>query len=290
MRYIVLASLLASSVVAADRGPWTLEEQIAAAQSLAGAGDVPPISPPRFAFLPDRFVVNANDAGSAIGAAIGALPAGRRDGTEPLPHSSAKASDGAASWLSADLGEFDVCAVAEACAHSPAIAFDHVVVLFDNGAKGQPIIWHVAHAIGDADQAKLSAKGARPAELPRRIDSGADDAVAVFQASIGDPAALAKTVSDRKDVVLYGSSRTDRYEGGAKVRDTLKAWKLAFKLRDGIQAGLTSSKTVAWVAANVDASFVDKPKAKSVPYRVLALYEKTGGAWQVVSLSFSFPN
>jgi len=92
----------------------------------------------------------------------------------------------------------------------------------------------------------------------------------------------------RKDVVLYGSELSERTVGGDNVKAKLAAWKLAFKVRDGIQAGLTASKTVAWVAANVDATSLKNPKDKPTPYRALFLYEKTAGTWQIVHAHFSF--
>lgn len=137
------------------------------------------------------------------------------------------------------------------------------------------------------DQAFLVKKGVQPDVLPKEI-AGAEDVVKVFEASLGDPKAFAATVSDRADVVLYGSELAERTVGGAKVKAKLSAWKLAFKVRDGIQAGVTKSRRVAWVAANVDATSTKKPKNPSEPYRVLALYEKTGSEWKLVQAQFSF--
>src|SRR5262249_60023024 len=106
-----------------------------------------------------------------------------------------------------------------------------------------------------------------------------------FEATIGDVKAFAKTVSQRNDVVLYGSELAERTVGGNEVRAQLAKWKLAFKVRDGVQAGISSSKTTAWVAANLDAS---KPgDKKPTPYRALLVYEKHADTgWGVVPLHF----
>lgn len=88
--------------------------------------------------------------------------------------------------------------------------------------------------------------------------------------------------SYRRPVALYGSSAAERVVGGAKVKATLGRWGFSFKPRDGIHAGIVDDK-VAWVAANVDAT----KGGKSSPYRVLAIYEQVGGAWQLVQAQFS---
>ena len=50
---------------------------------------------------------------------------------------------------------------------------------------------------------------------------------------------------------------------------------------------MTKSGTVAWVAANVDAKSLKKPKSKALPFRVFALYEKIGDQWKLVQIQFS---
>jgi hypothetical protein len=164
----------------------------------------------------------------------------------------------------------------------------HATGLLEKGAKEwRWVAWHIANPVKAKEQPYYVKQGVLPDVLPKSI-SGAEDVVKVFEASLGDPKAFAATVSDRKDVVLYGSELAERTVGGAKVKAKLVGWKLVFRVRDGIQAGLTSSKTVAWVAANVDASSIKKPKNPSEPYRVLALYEKTGSEWMLVQAHFSF--
>lgn len=154
----------------------------------------------------------------------------------------------------------------------------HMTGLFDGDAKG-PLFVH----LGDTD----SKKSRTPGKLERHVDPAAAAAVKRFEATLGDPAAFAKTVSDRDDVVLYGSEAKERYVGCEAVRAALRKWKLAFSVRDGVVAGATASKTVAWLAANVDARPAGKPKAPATPYRVTVIYELHGAAWDIVQLQFS---
>ncbi|CAN5730420.1 hypothetical protein BH11MYX3_BH11MYX3_37720 [soil metagenome] len=86
--------------------------------------------------------------------------------------------------------------------------------------------------------------------------------------------------------MLLGSELSERFTG-PKVKAQLQSWNLVFKVRDGVRAGLSRSGKVAWVAANVDASQVKRPKAKPIPYRVFAVYELTGTDWKLVQLQFS---
>ena len=110
--------------------------------------------------------------------------------------------------------------------------------------------------------------------------------VALFRASLADPKRLVASVSKRKDAVLLGSAPKETFVGGAKVAATLAKWKLELDVRDGVAAGVTASKTVAWIAANVDAT---TRTGDAIPYRLLALYEyEKGKAWRLVAITFSF--
>ena len=197
----------------------------------------------------------------------------------------AYAADGTAAWVAADIWASAVCGMAS-CMHDKPDPM-HATALYDKAGGWQPVTWLASRVYSGAEQAKAIAAAVKLMEIARKID-GAEDVVNQVEATIGDAKALAATVSARKDVVLYGSDLGERYVGGAAVRAKLVAWNLAFKVRDGIQAGVTSSKTVAWVAANVDASSAKHPKDKPVPYRMLLVYEKTGSAWQLVQAQFSF--
>jgi hypothetical protein len=206
----------------------------------------------------------------------------------------AHAADGKSVWVASDLaipqmpcGEMDM----PSC--DPSWQPDnesHASVLFDGGNAEHPLVLHVGDNVTAAEQAK-----AKPKQLPAlepKVEPGAEDAVKLFAATLADPKAFAKTVSDRKDVVLYGSDRKERFVGGKQVRATLEKWHLAIAVRDGIVAGVTRSKTVAWVAANVEVrdagSTVTPAKAKTTPYRLTVIYERTGTAWKLVLVHFSF--
>jgi hypothetical protein len=189
-------------------------------------------------------------------------------------------SDRAIAWVASDV----VWMKTVPNGPDPDVDF-HAVVLFEHGKDWLPVAFAITPVVPAKAQADANKKGIVPPAIPRNVEASAEDAVKLFEATIGDPKGFAKTVSDRKEVVLFGSEAAERFAGGAKVRAKLVAWNLTFKVRDGVQAGAT--KTLAWVAANVDAVPVRKPKAAPQPYRAFVLYEKTGNAWKLVAASFS---
>jgi hypothetical protein len=188
-------------------------------------------------------------------------------------------------WIATDAAEYGYCG-ADECAKAAPIALHHVAIVFDDG--GQPIVWHDGVAVADKDQAKALKQGVTLSPMSEAIEPGAEDAVKLFESSIGDAKALAATVSARKDVVLYGSAPAERTVGGAAVKAQLGKWNLVMTVRDHVHAGVASGGNVAWVAAKLDAKPAKNAKAKPSPYRALFVYEKTGGAWQLVQASFSF--
>lgn len=197
-----------------------------------------------------------------------------------------KAADGTAWWFAADAKGviIDGDCAPEPCGPNRDPPLHATGVVEKERGKWRWVAWHITEPVKASDQAYYIKSKVAPDVLPRAIGAGAEDAVKLFEASIGDPKTFAATVSDRKDVVLYGSELRERTVGGAKVKAKLTKWKLGFKVRDGIQAGL-AGKSVAWVAANVDAT---GPKQQTpAPYRLLALYEKTGTAWKLVQAHFS---
>lgn len=147
------------------------------------------------------------------------------------------------------------------------------------------VAWHITAPTTIGEQRQALADGTVPDVLARSVN-GAEDVVALFETSMADHTALAASVSDRKDVVMYGSAASERYTG-AKVKKVLGDWKLSFRVRDGVQAGLVGSGKIAWVAANVDAISFKRMNAKPTPYRVLAIYENTAGTWRLVQINFS---
>ncbi len=186
----------------------------------------------------------------------------------------ALAIDGESAWVAAEV------AIPFPGQRAPDDA--HVTGLVDGDASG-PLFIH----LGAYDAASLPPNAPLPA-IARKVDAGASDAVKRFETTLGDPKAFAASISDRNDVVLFGSDAKERFVGGEKARAGLRSWGLALTLRDGITAGTTTSKTVVWLAANVDARPAGKPKAAATPYRVTAIYEHHGATWDIVQLHFSF--
>lgn len=195
-------------------------------------------------------------------------------------------ANGEAAWIAADLTTFEVCGD-ETCPRKPRVAGRyHATALFAGRGAWQPVMWHVSYLFDTKEYAAAVKRGA-----PDRVDDRTgytDDVVELFRSTIGDPAAMAKTVSPRADVVLYGTDRKERVVGGKKVAAALQKWGLALTVRDGLQAGTTASGTVAWIAANVDARPSKRPAAASTPYRVTVIYEQTRAGWKAVVVHFSY--
>lgn len=213
----------------------------------------------------------------------------RRDLIELRDPTIATAADGLSAWAATGARRGTQCAgltgTIDQCKEDeePAVS---VLVLFEkDGKRWNPAVVHSAIPLSANEHAQRIAGGAKLAPLATKIDPAAEPAVAVFEASLADPKRLAASVAKRRDAVLLGSAPKEKFVGGAKVAATLARWKLALAVRDGIAAGVTASKTVAWVAANVDATSA----AGITPYRVLAFYELANGKeWRLVALSFSF--
>lgn len=183
------------------------------------------------------------------------------------------AADSKAGWLAADSGVIVVCGngdcdkVFKQAAHEAEVKPPyHHTALVDNGK----VVFLHAGATG---------KGVGAGSMDAQIDDDAKPIVEQFKKTIGDPKAFAATISARKDVVLYGTEPTERFVGGAAARATLMKWNLALSLHGNMRAGLTKSKTLAWIATDVDAG-------KTI-YRLTVIYEKTGSDWKLVEIHFS---
>lgn len=194
-----------------------------------------------------------------------------------------KAREGTASWMAADVDVWmPLTSEADDVPGRKADGFMHAMALVDDGRW---VMWHTGWT--------SFRKQVRPTwvttlgAVPERVGAGAEDVVTLAKQTLADPKLLAASFDDRKDVVLFGSERKERWSGPKDVRAKLLTWKLAFTVADGVQAGLTSSKTMAWVAANVDARKAGAPTAKATRYRASMLYEKLDGVWKLVVLQFS---
>jgi len=269
MRQTIVVVLVCASALAAADASDLARTFADATAGFSADRDISDDPPPRFAFTDEAFAIDSSGAAHL--------------GTYGSPSASiiGKAADGSR-WIAADIDYVVPCGMA-GCEKMQAPQV-HASGLFD--PSGRAVAWHVGLVFAGSDGVHpyRAPKPSAPQKLATRIDAGGEDAAKLFAASIGDPKKLAATISDRKDAVLFGSERPERFVGGAAIRGKLVAWNLGFTVRDGIQAGAVPSKTVAWVAANVDAA---KPGAKPTPYRVLAIYEKTGAAWKLVVLHFS---
>ncbi len=190
-------------------------------------------------------------------------------------------------WISTYLAEHSQCAKA-GCAKSTPDGWVRAIALFEKAganAEWQPVAWSITPSINSKAQQDSIDQGVVPDVITAKSD-GADDVVKLFTTSLADPKAFAATFADRKDVTLMGSELGERYVG-PQAKATIAKWNFTFTVRDGTRAGMSKSKTVAWVAANVDAKSVKKPKAKALPFRAFALYEKVGDAWKLVQIQFS---
>ncbi|HEY1558950.1 MAG TPA: hypothetical protein VGF94_29200 [Kofleriaceae bacterium] len=279
---LVLASLavLAPSLRADPPAPDRLPSYFA--WLTAGTGELgAPLdgTPPRFAFKSSVAVISPkhlseaaeplSDFGSAVGPAV-----------------VGKSGDGKATWVATDVSYGFACGMAGCDQMTPPRV--HGLALFD--ASLHAVAWSTGLVVAGSfvpNKPPPPIKPMTPPALANAIDAGAEPAAAVFKASLADPEALANTVADRKDAVLYGSELAERYVGAPAVRATLRKWQLGFTVRDGIQAGVTGSRTSAWVAANVDAG--KHGDQKTTPYRVFAIYDQHGADWQLVALQFSAP-
>ena len=269
---LLLLASLASTTRADDRQPRLEAEDVLDVEG----------PPPRFAFTHYKAHVSPATRKAALGNELGGMTYAR--------DVNAMAADKSAYWIATDIIELQIGCGSAPCPPPPPPppAEMHATFLYARGKAGWDlIVWDLAAVVSGKDQAASLKLNTPPEEIPKKIDAGAEEVVKLFETSIADHKTMAATVSTRKDVVLFGNEAKERAVGGAKVKAKLETWKLGFKVRDGIQAGL-ASKTVAWVAANVDARSAKKPKADPVPYRLLAIYEKTGAEWKLVHAHFSF--
>ena len=189
---------------------------------------------------------------------------------------------GVAAWVGADYEYGQICG-ADGCGAGGPTATAHALGLFEKvGDHWHAVTWQIARTVTPAEQAKALAAHVRPDAFARAVEPAAKTAVAQLEAGLKSGAALAKTVADRDDVVLFGAAPGPRVVGAAKVRAALAHWP-ALRVTDGLQAGTIGGGTVAWIAANVAAT-----SGKHEPYRLLAVYIKDHASWRLVALQLAF--
>lgn len=188
-------------------------------------------------------------------------------------------------FITANLGEFSNCPN-NGCAKSAPESWLRATTVFEKVTGiWQPLAWSITSPIPGDSQVAAMAEGIVPDKIPRNV-TGADAVALLFETTIADAKTFAATVSKRGETVMLGSELGERYTG-PQVAKQITAWNLVFKVRDGLRAGVSKSGKVAWVAANVDAGQVKRPKAKPIPYRVFAIYELDGKDWKLVQLQFT---
>ena len=191
-------------------------------------------------------------------------------------------ADKRAIWIAADVQMYQPCAdKANGCVGGEPGGKNYVTMLVDAGTPLQPVAISVGNPASDDDALKK-----KLAPVVRAIDPGAAAPAKLVESTLGDPKAFAATVSERPEVALFGSNN-EKVFGGPAVKAKLLAWNLAFKVRDGVRAGVSANKAVAWVMVNVDTVPANKPTAKPIPYRAMLFYELTGTDWKLVSAQFT---
>jgi hypothetical protein len=214
-------------------------------------------------------------------------PEGATGRMEPKKPVIAYSADKQVAWIATDIDAYGYCGM-DTCWKDPPYATLHGTMLVELTTPVHPVAFHLATPVTGAVQAKAVAGGATLPALEPAVGDGAAEAVALFQATLADPKAMAASVSARKDVVLYGSSKGERFVGGAAVKAQLKKWGLGLALIDGLRAGAVDDGKVVWIAANLSARGVKRPKDKPMPYRVLFLYEHAAAGWQLVQANSSY--
>jgi len=187
--------------------------------------------------------------------------------------------------ISTHLSEFSSCPAAGCAKQAPESTLRAVAVLEKANGNWQPVAWAITHSILSASQQDAMEQGIVPDKIGRNT-TGADEIAKQFETTAADPKAFAASFSDRKEVVMFGSELPERYVGG-KAKTQITSWNFAFKVRDGLRAGVSKSGNLAWVAANVDATSVKNTKMKPIPFRMFAVYEKSAAGWKVVEVEFS---
>jgi len=188
-------------------------------------------------------------------------------------------------FVTANLGEFSNCPN-NGCAKSSPESWLRATAVFEKVTGiWQPLAWSITSPIPGDSQVAAMAEGIVPDKIARNV-AGADAVALLFETTIAEPKTFAATVSKRAETVMLGSELPERYLG-PQVAKQITAWNLVFKVRDGVRAGVSKSGKLAWVAANVDAGQIKRPKAKPIPYRVFAIYELDGKDWKLVQLQFA---
>lgn len=189
---------------------------------------------------------------------------------------------GVAAWVGADYTFGQICGTS-GCDPSKSAATAHALGLFVKVRDHwHPIAWQIARTVPADAQAAALGKHVHPDAFSRGVEPGARAVVRQLEAALKDGAELAKSVASRDDAVALGAEPGPRAQGAKAVRAALQKWP-ALKITSGPRAGTVAGGSVAWVAANVEAT-----SGTHTPYRLLAIYLKDGTAWQLVAVQLAF--
>jgi ketosteroid isomerase-like protein len=284
VKRLLAASLLLAATASAEApvpvAPSPTAEVVDRLVLIASKGAHTTAAPPQFTFSDN---VTLEHPASWAEATVGMPEIVVADKTKTL----AVLVDPDTAYVSTHLGEYSTCGKQPAdCAKQAPDEWVRATVLFEKSAgEWQPTAWAITPPIPGTSQQEANEQKIVPDAFGRNT-AGADDVARQFETTLADPKAFAATFSNRKEVVMFGSELAERYVG-AKAKAQITSWGFKYNVRDGLRAGMSKSGNVAWVAANVDAVSVKHPKNPALPFRLFALYEKTGGAWKVVQLQFS---
>jgi hypothetical protein len=270
-RRLFLILLLATPAFAEDK------KSIQAVIGKLGHSGDDALKPAAFMFTPGQALAPAKEA--SFGDPLSVI-------NTPITSTIAIAADGKSGWVTGMFGAPVICGQGDCVKmrreYEKHPEF-HGTLLVDGG---QPVMMHLGHNISDKDLADR-VKNLEIGDVPAKLGAGAQPVVDLAKRTLPDAKAFAASISDRADVTLMGSAETERYVGGATVKKTLAGWNFGFEIKGNVAAGVTSSGTVAWLAANVDARA--KNAKTTTPYHMTLICEKTGSDWKVVAAQFSFP-
>jgi hypothetical protein len=141
---------------------------------------------------------------------------------------------------------------------------------------------HVGHAGGIPDK-----KPPKAAALPGGVGPGAEDVAARFKEAMANPERVLDQLSDRKEVIIVGTSAKDISRGLKAIK---KSWKKKVKRNPKmavigeVRAGVTPDGTLGWVLANVD---VEDDAIEKLHHRYALVYERDGPQWRLLSVHAS---
>lgn len=127
----------------------------------------------------------------------------------------------------------------------------------------------------------------RSTNLGSEVQRGADVLVNLYESGMANPSTLEETISDRQDVIAFGSAADEVHSGGAALKT---AWRQFLEAEPrltpigGVRAGLSPDGELGWVASNVDIQ-IDEVR---MPYRFFLVYLREPEGWRIVGWHDSY--